>query len=132
VLNFSQTGTSVSASAQNVVTIEGTLGSGGITISAVGGECDNNVVGHDSLEGTFSSDTQSSITFTEAGSVGTVTATGTVNFSTDGTQITSGTYNIPAACGFVADSGTVTGTQIKNPNYSRAEGRHELSTHKRK
>jgi hypothetical protein len=112
-VNFSQTGTSVSASTQSVVTLEGTQGSGGITITAIGGECDNGVVGDDSMEGTFSSNTAASITFTEDGSLGTVSATGTVNFSSDGTQLTSGTYSIPAACGFLADSGTITGTQIK-------------------
>ncbi len=50
---------------------------------------------------------------TEAGSLGTAVATSNVTFSPDGSQITSGTYNIPAACGFGADSGPVVGTKIK-------------------
>src|SRR6202011_2790362 len=54
-----------------------------------------------------------SFTLTEAGSLGTGTSTGTATVSSDGTQITSGTYTMPAACGFVGDSGTVTGAVIK-------------------
>jgi hypothetical protein len=50
---------------------------------------------------------------TEAGSLGTGTSTGTATISSDGTQITSGTYTIPAACGFQMDSGTLTGAVIK-------------------
>jgi hypothetical protein len=111
--NFTQTGTSVFASKQNVVVIEGTNGSTGITLNNLGGECDNGVVGNDSIQGTFSSQTQGSISLTEAGSLGTVTATGNVTFAPDGSTITTGTYNIPAACGFLADSGPITGTQIK-------------------
>ena len=111
--NFTQTGTSVFASKQNVVVIEGTTGTSGITLNNLSGECDNGVVGNDSIQGTFSSQTQSSISLTEAGSLGNVTATGNVTFSPDGSSISSGTYTIPAACGFLADSGPITGTQIK-------------------
>jgi len=111
--NFTQTGASVFASKQNVVVIEGTQGSTGIALNSLGGECDNGVVGDDSVQGAFSSQTQASISLTEAGSLGNVTATGNVTFSSDGSTITTGTYTIPAACGFLADSGTITGTQIK-------------------
>lgn len=111
--NFSQTGSSVSASKQNVVLIAGTLNNGAITLQNLGGECDNDVTGNDSVEGTFSSATQASITLTEDGSLGTLTSTASVMFSSDGTQITSGTYTAPAACGFTAESGTVTGVQIQ-------------------
>jgi len=111
--NFTQTGTNVFASKQNVVVIEGTTSTSGITLNNLGGECDSGVVGNDSIQGTFSSQTQSSISLTEAGSLGNVTATGSVTFSSDGSMITTGTYTIPAACGFLADSGPITGTQIK-------------------
>ena len=111
--NFTETGTNVFASNQNVVIIQGTKGSSGITLNSVGGECDNKATGDDSIQGTFSSQTQASISLTEAGSLGNVTATSGVTFSSDGSTITTGTYNIPAACGFVADNGSITGTQIK-------------------
>lgn len=111
--NFTQSGTSVSASAQNVVLIAGTLSNGVITLNNLGGECDNGQTGDDSVEGTFSSATQASMSLTEAGPLGTGTSTASVTFSSNGTQITSGTYTAPAACGFPADSGTVTGTQIQ-------------------
>jgi hypothetical protein len=110
--NFSQAGTSVSASTQNVVVIQGTQSSNGITLVSLGGECDNGTLGHDSIQGTFSSQTQASISLNEAGSLGTVAATGNVTLATDGSTITTGTYSIPAACGFLADSGSITGTKI--------------------
>ena len=110
--NFTQTGNDTFASKSNVVLIQGTQTSTGITLDAVGGECDNKVIGGDSIQGTFSSTTQLSFTLTEAGGLGTGTATGSITFSSDGTQITAGTYTIPAACGFAADSGTVTGNVI--------------------
>jgi hypothetical protein len=110
--NFTQTGNSVFAGQQSVVIIQGTQGNG-ITLNSLGGECDSGVVGDDSIEGTFSSQTQAAISLTEAGNLGTVTATGSVSVSSDGSTITSGTYSIPAGCGFLADNGSITGTQIK-------------------
>jgi hypothetical protein len=111
--NFTQTGANVFASKQNVVVIEGAQSSNGITLNSLGGECDNGAVANDSIQGTFSSQTDASLSLTEAGSLGTVTATGNVTFSPDGSTITTGTYNIPAACGFNADSGPIVGAQIK-------------------
>jgi hypothetical protein len=111
--NFTQSGTNVFASKQNVVIIQGTKSSSGITLNGVGGECDNKATGDDSIQGTFSSQTQASMSLTEAGSLGTVSTTGNATFSSDGSTITAGTYNIPAACGFQTDSGPITGTQIK-------------------
>jgi len=110
--NFTQAGTSVSASTQNVVVIQGTQSSNGITLVSLGGECDNGTLGHDSIQGMFSSQTQASISLNEAGSLGTVAATGNVTFASDGSTITTGTYSIPAACGFLADNGPIVGTKI--------------------
>lgn len=111
--NFTQTGTNVFASKQNVVLIIGTQSNGTITLTGLGGACDNGVSGNDSLQATFTSSTNLSFTLTEAGSLGTGTTGGTVTFSSDGSQITSGTYNTPAACGFQGDSGTIIGTKIQ-------------------
>src|SRR5258708_13217884 len=67
--NFTQTGTDVSASKQNVVVLEGTLNSGLITLSSLGGECDSGVVGNDSIQGTFSNQTQASLSLTAPASL---------------------------------------------------------------
>jgi len=112
-INFTQTGMNVFAGKQSVVLIQGTQTSTGITLNSLGGECDNGVLGNDSIQATFSSATQLGLTLTEAGSLGTTNITGNANVASDGSQITSGTYNAPAACGFVADSGTFTGTKIQ-------------------
>jgi hypothetical protein len=82
------------------------------TYTGLGGACDHGALGDDSIQATVSGQTLS-FTLTEAGSLGTGTSTGTATVSSDGTQITSGTYTMPAACGFVGDSGTVTGAVIK-------------------
>ncbi len=111
--NFTQTGTDVFAGQPSVILIQGAQSSAGITPSAIGGECDNGVVGDDSIQGTFSSSTQLAFALTEAGSLGTGTTTGTITISSDGTQIITGMYTSAAACGFVADSGTITGAVIK-------------------
>jgi hypothetical protein len=103
----------VSAGTPSVVLVQGAQSTVlGTRLVGVGGECDNQVIGLDSIQGAFSSNTQLSFTLTEAGTLGTGTVTGSVTFSSDGTQITSGTYTIPTACGFAADSGTVTGNVI--------------------
>jgi len=110
--NFTQTGTDVFAGKASVVLVQGTLANGSITLHSLGGECDNGFLGNDSVQGTFTSATQFNFTLTEAGSLGTVAVTGSATVTPDGKQITSGTYSPPAACGFLADSGTVTGTKI--------------------
>jgi hypothetical protein len=110
--NFTETGTNVFSGKQSVVIIQGTQTSNGITLNGLGGECDNGVLGNDSLQGTFSSATQLPFTLTEAGSLGTLTVTGSATFAADGSQITSGTYSSPAMCGFLSDTGTITGTKI--------------------
>jgi hypothetical protein len=109
-VNFTQTGTSVSASTANVVLADGTLSDNVITINALGGECDGGSLGQDSIEGTFTSATEATVNLSEAGNG---TASANVTFSSDGTQITSGSYSVPAQCGYSADSGSVTGTQIQ-------------------
>jgi hypothetical protein len=111
--NFTQTGTSVFAGNPSVILIQGTQGGTGITLTGLGGACDNGVVGNDSVQGTFSSQTQLSFTFTEAGTLGIGSTTGNATSSSDGSQISSGTYSTPAACGFAGDNGTVTGFKIK-------------------
>src|SRR5258708_34142161 len=82
--------------------IQGTQGSNGITLVGLGGECDNGTLGHDSIQGTFSSHTQASISLNESGSLVSVAATVNVTFASDGTATTTGTYCIPAPCAFVA------------------------------
>ena len=106
--NLAQSGTNVTAVKSSVVLIQGVPG----TYTGLGGECDNSALGDDSVQATVSGQTLS-FTLTEAGSLGTGTSTGTATISSDGTQITSGTYTTAAACGFAADSGTVTGAVIK-------------------
>ena len=106
--NFTQNGSSVQAAKSSVVLIAGQPGS----YLGLGGECDNSVLGNDSIQGSVMGQTVS-LTLTESGSLGTGTSTGTATISSDGTQITSGTYSTPAACGFVADTGTFTGAVIK-------------------
>ena len=106
--NLAQSGTNVTAAKSSVVLIQGVPG----TYTGLGGECDNGAVGDDSIQATVSGQTLS-FTLTETGSLGTGTSTGTATISSDGTQITSGTYTTAAACGFAADSGTVTGAIIK-------------------
>ena len=106
--NLAQSGTNVTAAKSSVVLIQGVPG----TYTGLGGECDHGALGDDSIQATVSGQTLS-FTLTEAGSLGTGTSTGTATISSDGTQITSGTYTTTAACGFVADSGTVTGAVIK-------------------
>jgi hypothetical protein len=105
--NFSQSGSTVTADTSSVVLIEGVPGA----LTGLAGECDNGVLGEDSAKATISGQTLS-FTLTEVGSLGNGTSTGSATISSDGTQITSGTYQTPAACGFTADSGSLTGTTI--------------------
>jgi hypothetical protein len=107
--NFTQTGATVVADKPSVILIQGAPGA----FTALGGECDNGSLGDDSVQATISNQTQLSFTLTEAGSLGTGTSTGTAMISSDGTGITSGRYTTPAACGFTADNGSITGTLIK-------------------
>jgi hypothetical protein len=107
--NFTQTGATVVADKPSVILIQGAPGA----FTALGGECDNGSLCDDSVQATISNQTQLSFTLTEAGSLGTGTSTGTATISSDGTGITSGTYSTPAACGFTADNGSITGTLIK-------------------
>jgi hypothetical protein len=106
--NFSQNGSNVQAAKSSVVLIQGVPG----TYSGLGGECDNGALGNDSIQATVSGQTLS-FTLTESGSLGTGTSTGTATISSNGTQITSGTYTTPAACGFQMDSGTLTGALVQ-------------------
>jgi hypothetical protein len=106
--NLTQTGSNAVADKSSVVLIQGTLG----TYTGLGGQCDKGALGNDSIQGTISGKTLS-FTLTEAGSLGTGAATGTATVSGDGTQITSGTYSTPAACGVSADTGSIVGSSVK-------------------
>lgn len=106
--NFTQQGSTVTADTSSVVLIVGVPGA----FTGLSGECDNGTLGHDSVQASISGQT-ASFTLTEAGSLGTGTSTGSGTISSDGTQITSGTYQTRAACGFAADSGSLSGTTIK-------------------
>lgn len=110
-VNFNQTDTSVSAGKGSVVLLSGTqnTSTGVITLQTVGGECDNSSLGQDTVQGTFSAATQASVTLTENNSG---TASANVTFSSDGSKITSGTYNVPAQCNYPADSGTIVGVKV--------------------
>jgi hypothetical protein len=106
--NLAQSGSTVTAAKSSVVLIQGVPG----TYTSLGGECDNGALGDDSIQATVSGQTLS-FTLTEAGSLGTGTSTGTATISSDGTQLTSGTYTTAAACGFQMDNGTLTGAVTK-------------------
>ena len=105
--NFTQSGSTVTADKSSVVLIQGVPGA----FTGLGAECDNGTLGDDSAQASISGQSVS-YTLTEAGPLGTATSTGMANISGDGTQITSGTYQTPAACGFTADNGSLTGTTI--------------------
>src|ERR1700682_4298149 len=54
--NFTESGTNVSAGKPSVVLVQGAQSSIlGTTLVGVGGECDNQIIGLDSIQGTFSS-----------------------------------------------------------------------------
>ncbi|MGA2429313.1 MAG: sialidase family protein [Candidatus Acidiferrum sp.] len=106
--NLTQSGSNVLAAKSSVVLIQGVPE----TYTGLGGECDNGALGNDSIQATVTGQTLS-FTLTESGSLGTGTSTGTATISSNGTQITSGTYTTPAACGFQMDSGTLTGAVIQ-------------------
>jgi hypothetical protein len=104
--NFSQSGSNVTANASSVVLVDGVPGA----LTGLAGECDNGVLGDDAIAATISGQTVS-FTLTETGSLGIGISTGSATIS--GSQLTGGTYQTPAACGFAADSGTMTGTTIQ-------------------
>jgi hypothetical protein len=113
--NFTQSGADVSAGNQAMVLIDGVQDPNNpslIDLVGLGGRCDNGTFGNASLQATISDVTQVAFTFTDAGSLGTAVTTGTGSFNANGTTIASATYTTPASCGFVADSGTITGTLL--------------------
>jgi hypothetical protein len=59
---------------------------------------------------------ETQFTMTETGQNGSVTATGTITFSSDGKSVISGTFNLPAGCGFPADAGTLSGSRVVVPS----------------
>jgi hypothetical protein len=113
-VNFTQSMDRVRGDKPHVVVIRGTQSPDlPITLNSVGAECDNGAAGNDFVEGIFSSPTEMSFTMTEAGSLGTGTATANVTVSPDGKTVTTGTYTSPAQCGFAADNGNLTGVAVK-------------------
>ena len=109
-LNLKQNGNTISASKANVILIGGTVSNNQITISTLGGACDSGSLGGDSFAGSFTSPTNATFTLSESQGG---TASGQVTFSSDGTQIVSGSYSTPNQCGYAPDTGTITGTQIQ-------------------
>jgi hypothetical protein len=121
--NFTQTGETLSAAKNSVVVIQATQLSGlPLTIDRFGGVCDAEVSGSDSLQGAFSNATTLGLTLTENGQLGTGILTGTVTVSTDGKQLTNGSYTSPTQCSYLPDNGKLTGTSTK-PFSGRYAGR---------
>jgi hypothetical protein len=122
-VNFTQTDEVLSASKDNVVIIQIDQPLDlPIILDSWGGPCDNGKPGNNFLRGAFSNATQASFALTESGGLGTGTSIANVTVSSDGTQITNGTYTSPAQCGFGADNGNLIGTTIK-PFSGRYAGR---------
>ena len=119
--NFANnSGNSIFASAANVIVVEGTAEGSSIALNNLGLSCDAGQSGFDSLDATFTSATEANFTVSDQGPSGSYQVTGTINFNTAATSVTSGTYSAPAACGFTADSGSISGVKIQpfNGTYS--------------
>jgi hypothetical protein len=109
--NISQSGTHVFAGATSALVYQGTIGATTIPPTALGSKCDSGATGTVTLDGTFSDQQATSetlnFTLTQTGALGAAVITASV--STNGAQITDGTFSIPAACGFPEDHGTIQG-----------------------
>lgn len=115
--NLSETG-SGTLTASGFVVISATISGNQLNITGAGDECQQagteiESSGSISVE-EASGETQ--FTLTETGQNGSVTATGTITFSSDGKSIVSGSYSLPAGCGFPADAGTLAGSQVVVPS----------------
>jgi hypothetical protein len=101
------------ATAANVVVLQQTSSLiAGTTLSSVGFACDNDILGNEAFNATFFTNTEANFAITDNGVIGSEFPTGNVAFNSAGTQIISGNYNVPPACGTAQDSGFVTGTKI--------------------
>jgi hypothetical protein len=108
--NLSQTGNDVSADATSALVFQPivTISTIEIQLEHLGGKCDSGGVGDVTVDATLS-DPAVSLTLSETGDLG--SAVTTVSASTNGVNISNGTYSTPAACGFPEDHGTVEGNQ---------------------
>lgn len=117
-LNLSQTGTKVFAGATGALLYHGTTLQTSIPLTSRGSKCDSGVVGQVTLDGMLTNQQSAAekITFalTETGVLGTALITATA--STDGAKISDGTYSIPAACGFPADTEHSRATKTPSPS----------------
>jgi hypothetical protein len=111
--NLSQAGTKVFAGAPSALVYQGTTLGTTIPLTSLGSKCDSGAAGQVTFDGTLTNYPASieSIFFalTQIGAFGTAVITAAA--STNRTQITNGTYTIPAACGFPEDHGTFEGFQ---------------------
>jgi hypothetical protein len=111
--NLSQTGTKVFAGAPSALVYQGTTLGPTIPLTSLGSKCDSGAVGQVTFDGTLTNvqATTETVTFslTENGALGKAVITGSA--SSNGTQVSNGTYTIPAACGFPEDHGTFQGFQ---------------------
>jgi hypothetical protein len=109
--NISQSGTQVFAGATSALVYQGTIIATVTPPTALGSKCDSGGIGSVTLDGTLSNQQATTetldFTLTQTGTLG--AAVITASASTDGSQISSGTYSIPAACGFSEDHGTIQG-----------------------
>jgi hypothetical protein len=109
--NLLETGTHVFAGAPSSLVYQGAPIGTSVSLSQLGGQCDAGPLGDVTVDATLSNQGPSletvSFTFTETGALGSVVTTASA--STNGVNITNGTYSIPAACGFPADHGTFSG-----------------------
>jgi hypothetical protein len=111
--NLSQAGTKVFAGAPSALVYQGTTLGTTIPLTSLGSRCDSGAVGQVTFDGTLTNvqPTTETVTFslTQNGALGTAVIIGSA--STNGAQITNGTYTIPAACGAPEDHGTFEGFQ---------------------
>jgi hypothetical protein len=112
--NLSQSGTHISVDASNALILKGEGTAPWVLvlrISGLGGQCRGSGADQVVLDGTLSNAqaVTQSMTFavTENGALGSAVMTASV--STDGSGTLTGTYTLPAACGFPEEHGTVVG-----------------------
>jgi hypothetical protein len=104
--------TSFFANASNVIVIDGVNSGSQVLLENLGLACDNDTTGYDSLDGTFTSATETNFIFSDKGPAGSFQITGGITFNQGATNVTSGQYSSPAACGVAADTGTITGVKV--------------------
>jgi hypothetical protein len=109
--NIFQSGTHVFAGATSAFVYQGAIIASVTPPTALGSKCDSGGIGTVTLDGTLSNQQAATetldFTLTQTGALGAAVITASV--STNGSQISGGTYSIPAACGFPEDHGTIEG-----------------------